>query len=148
VSLTTSSHKKPGKSGKRGSYVAKIPLNLKLEEKVTKISGAQRPTLWRTTKFLNIEDDIYSATKTVMAGLPECKHLLEGDKATVEENILAFKETYQGAITTGINESRNNTQTGMKNAYIDRYDLNKGENMPDPNQLLKVILRKDLAYPT
>jgi hypothetical protein len=81
--------------------VAKIPLNKQLEEKVTKISGAQGPTLWQTTKFLNTKDDIYSATKTVMADLPECKHLLEGNKATVEENILAFKETYQGAITMG-----------------------------------------------
>ena len=137
--------KKSGKSGKRGKYVAKIPMNKELEKKITKLCGAQGPTLWRTTKFLNTEDDIYLATKTIMADLPECKKLLEGDPGTVEENILAFLDTYQGAITTGINEQRNNTQTGLKNAYIERYD-NK-EDMPHPNDLLKVILRKDLAYP-
>ena len=137
--------KKSGKSGKRGKYVAKIPMNKELEKKITKLCGAQGPTLWRTTKFLNTEDDIYLASKTIMADLPECKKLLEGDPGTVEENILAFLDTYQGAITTGINEQRNNTQTGLKNAYIERYD-NK-EDMPHPNDLLKVILRKDLAYP-
>ena len=137
--------KKSGKSGKRGKYVAKIPMNKELEKKITKLCGAQGPTLWRTTKFLNTEDDIYLASKTIMADLPECKKLLEGDPGTVEENILAFLDTYQGAITTGINEQQNNTQTGLKNAYIERYD-NK-EDMPHPNDLLKVILRKDLAYP-
>jgi hypothetical protein len=137
--------KKSGKSGKRGKYVAKIPMNKDLEKKIQTISGAQGPTLWRTTKFLNTDDDIYLATKTIMADLPECKKLLEGDPATVEENILAFKDTYQGAITTGINEQRNNTQTGLKNAYIERYD--NQEDMPTPNDLLKVILRRDLAYP-
>ena len=120
-------------------------MNKELEKKITKLCGAQGPTLWRTTKFLNTEDDIYLASKTIMADLPECKKLLEGDPGTVEENILAFLDTYQGAITTGINEQRNNTQTGLKNAYIERYD-NK-EDMPHPNDLLKVILRKDLAYP-
>jgi hypothetical protein len=43
--------------------------------------------------------------------------------------------------------SQNNTQTGLKLAYIERYNLKEGQDMPHQNDLLKVILHKDLAYP-
>jgi hypothetical protein len=43
--------KKSKKVGKRGSFVAKIPMNKDLERKIQTISGAQGPTLWQTTKF-------------------------------------------------------------------------------------------------
>jgi hypothetical protein len=102
----TQATKKSGKLGKRGSYVAKIPMNKELEKKIQTICGAQGPTLWRTTKFLNTEDDIYLATKTIMADLPECKKLPEGDPATIKENILAVKETYQSAITSRVNDQQ------------------------------------------
>lgn len=137
--------KQAKKRGKRGAYVPTIPLNEDLFDKIKTTSGAQGPSLWRTTKFLNNDDDIRKAVRTVMNDLPECRSFLQGDPNEIEDNITAFKQTYGGAVTQGINDQQNNSQTGLKTAYLVRYD--SGKKMPDPNQLMNVILRKDLAWP-
>jgi hypothetical protein len=137
--------KQPKKRGKGAAYVATIPLNQDLYDKIKTASGAQGPSLWRTTKFLNTDKDIWTSLMTVMADLPECRPFLQGDPGKVEANINAFKATYGGAVSGGINDQQNNSQTGLKSAYLTRYDA--GKKMPDPNQLLKVIYREDLAWP-
>ena len=110
--------KQAKKRGKRGAYVPTIPLNPDLFDKIKTTSGAQGPSLWRTTKFLNNDDDIRKAVRTVMNDLPECRSFLQGDPSKVEDNITAFKQTYGGAVTQGINDQRNNSQTGLKTAYL------------------------------
>jgi hypothetical protein len=137
-------------SGKRSStsvFVAKIPVDKALAARIVTTAGAQGHTLWRTTKFLNTDEEIEAATRVVMEDLPECRKLLEDTEEKVNENVKAFYDTYGNSVAKGVNDQRNNAQTGLKVAYIERYDQNKGQDMPDPNELLNAILRKDLELP-
>ena len=138
--------KRAAKKSKTTVYVAKIPINKDLEARVPVVAGQKGPSLWRTTKFLNGEDDLIRATAQVMRDIPDCKKYLEEPDAQMRaENIMAFKETYGQGICNAINSGRNNSQTGLKNAYIERYDSKKP--LPDPLQLCDVVHRQNLTFP-
>jgi hypothetical protein len=139
-------NKRPTKKSKQSNYVAKIHVSKDLEARIPEVAGPKGPNLWRTTKFLNGEEDLIKATAQIMGDIPDCKKYLEEPDVNLRaENILAFKETYGHLICKAINDGRNNTQSGLKMAYIERYDDKLP--MPDPIQIVLVILREDLELP-
>jgi hypothetical protein len=132
--------------GPTSIYVAKIPVSKDLEARIPEVAGPKGPNLWRTTKFLNGEEDLIKVTAQVMGDIPDCKKYLEEPDVNLKaENILAFKETYGQLICKAINDRQNNTQSGLKTAYIERYDDKLP--MPNPIQIVSVILREDLELP-
>ena len=91
----SNSSKKPLKRMKGSTYVAKIPVNKELEARILECAGHKGPNLWRTTKFLNGEEDLFKATAQIMRDIPECKKFLEEEDVHVKaDNIAAFRETY------------------------------------------------------
>ena len=56
-----------------------------------------------------------------MADIQECRNkYLEGDVATVEENVKAFAANYGNVLCKAINDGRSNAQTGLKKEYLAR----------------------------
>lgn len=130
-----------------GGSVFVLPLNKTLQDTVTKMSGRKGQVLWRTTKFLANDDQLKVVAQQVMLLIPETKALLQGkDGVDLDNTIGAFLKIYGGTLCTAINDSRSDTQSGMKTAYLERFST--GAPMPTPPQLLKVILRKGMDFPT
>jgi hypothetical protein len=131
---------------KHSTYVAKIPISKDLEAQILKVAGPKGPNLWRTTKFLNSEEEFIKAIVQFMCDIPDCKKYLEEPDVNVRsKNILAFKETYGQLICKAINDGQNTTQSGLKLAYIERCDEKLP--MPDSLQIVSVIHRENLELP-
>ena len=129
------------KKSKR-QVVGKLKVSTEIEEKVKELAGMLGPKLWRTTKFINNEEQEYEACKIVMKALHEMKDC-------VEDNIDAFVATYGGTVCKTINDARSNAQSGMKKAYLEYKAANPKFKMPTPKELINVQKRKkeDLLFP-
>lgn len=111
----SNSSKKPLKRMKGSTYVAKIPVNKDLEARILEYSGHKGPNLWRTTKFLNGEEDLLKATAQIMRDIPECRKFLEEEDVHVKaDNIAAFRETYGHAICKGVNDGKITRKQALK----------------------------------
>lgn len=133
------------KQGNPKSFVFRVPLSKELAERIKHEAGPLGSNLWRTTKFISDKKQLHEATHRVMLDIPDCKKYLEGDDDVVQENIKAFAETYGGFVCKGINDGRSNAQSGLKKAYLDRFDAKLP--LPTPAQLLLVIKRKNMEMP-
>ena len=137
------------KKSRGGGRLSKMPLNAEVKKEVKHQSGALGNKLWRTTKFINNEQQELDACAVVMKDVHGISDLLESeDPAKLEENISAFAATYGSEVCTAVNTARSNSQSNIKKAYLKR--SLKGKQMPTPQELLSCVLRKKelLCYPS
>ena len=96
---------KPKKGNVAGSYLVKIPLTQHLSDRIASLAGSKGPNLWRTTKFLSHERDLFLATKQIMTEISDCKRYLKGDdEDEINRYVESYKETYGNVICKAIND--------------------------------------------
>ena len=137
------------KKSQKNNTVGKMPVSTDIDAKVKDLSTMLGPKLWRTTKFINTSDLEKDACKIIMESMPEMKELLQGDEATIANNVGAFTATYGGTVCEQINDNRSNAQSGIKRAFLEFKSENPEFKMPTPKELIDIIKRKkeDLLFP-
>jgi len=105
------------------------------------VDGVSRH-LWRDCKFIATPQQITGAIQLIFKNSTEWKRFEKMEKKERMAKLQGYANTYGHKITHTLNEKRSSVQTGIKNLYMDRVE--KGLPVPTAEQLLNIVLRKDL----
>lgn len=129
-----------GKKGQKSRGI-RIPIS---EEVAKEIVDEGKTILWRTSKFLSDEDELFAAMALVLSHIPELNAKFLVDNEDKDDYVQAFVDNYGTKLTNAVNTSQSNAQQGLRKAYVKR--CIEGKKMPTPKDMLNLAMRKDLEF--
>lgn len=111
------------------------------------VKKCTKTTLWKICKFLKNHTKLDKATKFVMESLnlTEMEHLQDADLVEAQE---VWKAKYSQDVRIALNKQRNYVQQELRELMMSNFKMNKEKEFPNSEQMLDLILRKNLDSET